>query len=109
MSYVISSNATLHDVVGTHFNIDQFVALVFDTMRKAKKEHGPVVIRLGVTGAGKLPNFRLDAVSGAWKSAFDGVTRQPFDPGDNEVNWSTEVMHFNDVEALLRKLRNYTK
>jgi hypothetical protein len=108
-SFRIASDATLRDITASHFHIDRFTALVLDAMRKAQREHGPVTVRLGVTGAGKLPNFRLDAISGGWSSAFDGVSRQPFDAGTMDAHWSSKAMDYGDVEALLRELRNYFK
>ena len=108
----IPSDSTIRDIVSTLERRDRFVANVLDLLRKAEKEQGPAVVRIGITGKGVLPNIRVDAADGTWtRGAFDGVTFKSFaDFGQfasTESNWSTKSMTFAEVETLLRELRGF--
>ena len=108
----IPSDSTIRDIVSTLKRRDLFVANVLDLLRKAEKEQGPAVVRVGITGKGILPNVRVDAADGTWtRGAFDGVTFKSFADyhqfASAEANWSTKSMTHGEVESLLRELRGF--
>jgi len=110
MTSTLPQNATILDILSTHYRAADFTANILAIMRRAERERGPVVVKLGVTGAGKLPNFRIDSLEGDWSlGAFDGVSYQPFETGSEKDNWSSKGMDFKEVEELLRKLRNFKR
>jgi hypothetical protein len=103
----IPSNATISNILSTLSNPDRFVAHALDVMRQTEKQRSSAcVMRLGVTGGGVLPNFRVDAADGTWTAgAFDGVSFKSFPLGSDDGNWSTRSLATNEVEAILASLR----
>lgn len=86
---------------------DAYVRNVLDTMRKLARQNGPVVVRIGITGTGTRPSYRVDRADGSVLAAFDAQTHEPFTDVDvsGRENWSTGAMTFQEVEDLLRSIR----
>jgi hypothetical protein len=60
MTMKLARDTKLRDVLTTLTDPDRYVSQAFGVMHRATKEHGEVVMRLGITGTGKLPNYRLE-------------------------------------------------
>ena len=105
----LPSNATVRDVLNTLGNADRFVSSVYGVMHRATKVHGPVVMRLGITGIGRIPNYRLEQVSsGEPVVALDGATHEPWPDGVDFTgmdNWSSATMSTVQVRDLLGEIR----
>ena len=105
----LEKNATLRDVSRTLDDAEEFVRRVSGVMWEAHKAHGDIVMRLGITGAGRRPNYRLETASnGQPFEAIDGNNHEPWPPGFDygaPANWSTATMTLDDVRSLLGELR----
>ena len=55
MPKALPKDATLHDVLPSLEKPESFVRQVVGVLHEATKEHGNVVMRLGVTGTGAKP------------------------------------------------------
>ncbi|HEY1932273.1 MAG TPA: hypothetical protein VGG99_09700 [Acetobacteraceae bacterium] len=102
-------DATIADVVSTLAKAEDYVRHVVSNLSRMQREYGTVVVRIGITGTGHLPNYRLDHADGPSEpiAAFDGATHKPFSDVrkiDTE-NWSTGSMTYQEVRDLLGKLR----
>lgn len=100
----LQSDATLVDVY-PHLAGERrvFVANVRHKMDKARKDHGPVSVRIGITGNGSRPSFRIDR-TGAAPIAYDANLRQFTDAELSESAWSTRSMSFEEVHDFLRRI-----
>lgn len=119
----IPPDSTIRDIVPTLHGATEYVRAVFGNMADFQKEHGGAYVRIGTTGRGRVPNYRLqfaysevtDFVVGEdekYFSAFSGRTHRKLEWGSKELqseSWSTRVMNFAEVGTLLGELRNFTK
>lgn len=113
MSRTLPDAATLRDILWNLVDADAFVSQVFGVAHRATKDHGEVQIRLGVTGTGRLPNYRVEhANTGEPIFAVDGANHQRWPNGESFsglANWSTAVMTKAQVEALLGEIRDFQR
>ena len=105
-------DATLRDVLASLDRPESFVRQALGVMLEVAKEHGPVVMRLGITGRGRAPNYRLEnAETRDPIIALDGANHRPWPDGASfsaAPNWSTEVMSKDEVANLLGEVRGYS-
>ena len=105
----LPADTTLADLRHVLADSGEFVRQVSGVMHSATKEHGPVVMRLGITGTGRLPNYRLESLaSGAPLLALDGNSHKPWPEGADftgAANWSRRTRSLEDVRALLGEVR----
>src|SRR5439155_17525249 len=94
----IASDAILSDVVATLHKPKEYVRRVLGNMFEFKKTHGAAVLRLGTTGRGIVPNYRVqkdhDSLSplvaliendkSVFYSAFHGRTHKQLEWGASE-------------------------
>jgi hypothetical protein len=90
------------------------------------KVHGAAVLRLGTTGRGIAPHYRvqkehsaigdlvghLDSDESGYFTAFHGRTHKQLDWGAHELrteHWSTRAMTYEEVQSLLGDLRRFKK
>lgn len=108
----LPKNATLRDLLSTLDHPDAFISKAFGVINHATKEHGVVVMRLGITGTGKAPNYRIESANGEPIRAFNGANHEPWPDGESFTGrdtWSDETMSKADVEALLGEIRNFKR
>ncbi len=112
MKTSLSQDATLRDVLPSLDNPENFVRQALGVMHDATKEHGSVVMRLGITGTGRAPNYRLEnAETGDPIMALDGANHRRWPDGEIFLaapNWSTAVMSKDAVANLLGEIRGYS-
>ena len=121
MTERISGDATLADVIQTP---EDYLCAVLRHLHRCRKENGGnLVLRIGITGRGIVPHYRIDEHS-RWKlfdneendnfaavAAFNGRNHEPLVTEGEEPellhdhNWSTRAMTFDEVKALLGSLR----
>ncbi len=123
---MISDAATISDVVQTLRHPEEYVRSVLGNMAALRRAYGDNVwVRIGRTGDGKALHYRIDQrwerepffegcpphVSLLPIGAFRGTGHKPLVPSGEEPdilhdsNWTTGTMSFEEVRALLGKLR----
>lgn len=112
MPKFLRPNATLQDLQSAPKEREAFIRRALRVMHSESKGHGAVTLRLGTTGTGQLPNYRIEDAAGAVIVAIDGNNHQPWTDNvsiTSPVNWSTVTMSHTDVENALADLTGYTK
>ena len=110
MSNPLPKDATFKDLKTPRDSTERFVRNVLGVMGKAQKEHGPILVRMGVTGTGQAPNYRVEDPTGRPIFAIDGANHQPWPEGESfegSENWSSASMLYEDVEEILRSITGY--
>ncbi|TCJ37389.1 hypothetical protein E0504_20350 [Parafrankia sp. BMG5.11] len=82
---------------------ERFLRRTLGVMSKLR-EHGNIVLRIGTTGTGVAPNYRIEIKDGDHIVAIDGANHQPWPEGstfDGAENWSTATMTYADVQGAL--------
>jgi hypothetical protein len=107
----IANDATIGDVLATLDNAEEYVRRLLSTMGAMRPQHGAVVVRIGITGKGVMPNYRIDHAGEPSRSisAFDGQTHKPFTDVRNidTENWSTRSLTYDEVRGVLGQIRGY--
>ena len=112
----LAPDATIATVVATLLQPEDYVHKVIGDMVKCHRTFGNASVRIGVQGDGKAPNYRTeyshghdDAVAPNICGAFRGLGEGKL--ADEEVlddsRWSTEVMTYEQVRALLGQITGY--
>ncbi|MER9687877.1 MULTISPECIES: hypothetical protein [unclassified Mesorhizobium] len=119
----LSGNATVLDVVRTLDQPRGYVLGVFNNMHDYKRRHGSAFVRIGITGRGMMPNYRLeptnDSVMGFLADlvqggdvdrhfvAYHGRNHEQLDWGPKELkgpHWSSAYLDHETVRTLLLEL-----
>ncbi len=106
----LPSNATLNDLRSSPLEKVSFARKALGVMSKARSSHGVVVLRMGVTGTGQQPNYRLEDASGNPLLAIDGGNHKPWPEGANfgePGNWSSVTMTYEDVAGVIASITGY--
>lgn len=107
----LPKNATLRDLLSSLDKPESFVRQVVGVMHEAAKEYGEIIMRLGITGTGRAPNYRIErAEGGAPVMALDGANHKRWADGENfaaAANWSSDIMTKDEVANLLGEIRGY--
>lgn len=110
MPETIPRDSTILSVAPTLKRPRDFAANILHLMRKAEQAHGPVVVRIGITGMGIFPNFRIESTDGKMKTAYDGVTYKPFgEIGTVDQNWGTRSSTLQEVADLVAQLTKFQR
>jgi len=64
---VMADDATIADVVGTLNKPLEYVRRVLERMWECKRQFGIALVRIGVTGEGRTPNYRVEHSRGHWE------------------------------------------
>jgi len=107
MAKIMEKDATLAEVAATIKNADHYIANIRHLMIQSQKAHGLLAVRVGITGQGLHPSFRLETSDGTFIESYDGQTFRPF--GDLKThleNWSSNRSTLDEVTKLLKKMRN---
>jgi hypothetical protein len=76
------------------------------------KEQGEISLRLGVTGTGQIPNYRIENAEGIPILAVDGATHEEWPEHigfGGSSTWSQATMSRQEVEDLLGELRGFSR
>lgn len=113
MTLKLPADATLRDLKLSASERESFVRRAFGVIHQAAKDDPNVVLRLGVTGTGQAPNYRLEkGEAGTLIMAINGANHQPWNEGDKfdgSCTWSEATMSKADVEGLLGEIRNFSR
>lgn len=91
---------------------DSYIGGLYGNLHKAQKQNGTTVVRMGISGTGRRPSYRIEHPDGTEPDVpFDGQTHRPFTDtvGVAAATWSSEVNSFEEIEALLGKIRKFTR
>jgi hypothetical protein len=127
MATILPPDATLPDVLATLAKAEHYVRGMLENLYECKREHGSATARIGITGGGIAPHYRIDYsgpenkfnIKNAVFGAFDGRNHKIIDwieeagQLDGSVlkneHWSTRSMSIRDVAAFLGQIRNFKK
>ncbi len=113
MPNALPRDVTLEDFVTTLDDPVKFIRGVIGVIHENAKEHGDIVIRFGITGTGRLPNYRIeDAATNTPIKAIDGNGHRPWKPHEEFTapdNWSTRTMTRTQVEDVLSSLTGFKR
>lgn len=100
----IDPSSTLADVWWRISGPDAYAADIMGSMHKLRPRGEDVVVRIGVTGTGQRPNYRVEDQRGELASiAYDGATHLPFPDKEQSGatrTWSTQILSYQDVADL---------
>jgi hypothetical protein len=121
----IPTNATIADVVELLSRPEDYVRGVLGNMFDYRKEHGTAVVRIGTTGTGKAPHYRVqieigdltdfmlgEGVEADYFTAFHGRNHAKLDWGSTELrgeHWSTNGMTVEAVQELIAGIRGFRR
>lgn len=104
----IPNDATLNDVLPTLQKPEEYVRVVLDNLYKCERDHASCNMRIGITGEGKAPYYRIDYIDedgseGLYGSFAGKIAGSGMDTHEN--TWSSQTMNKDDVAALLGQIR----
>lgn len=108
----IDSAATVGDVVNSLIKPEDYLRGIIGKLYDFKKS-GPLFVRIGVQGEGKIPNYRIEyeeegqAYPPPVLGSFKGSNHSPLVDDDDVLmhsNWSTAKSTFEEVTAVLAKI-----
>ncbi|MGR4867072.1 hypothetical protein [Caulobacter sp. LARHSG274] len=103
----LPKDVTLRDLRTTLIDQKTFVAKALHVLRRELKNRPDVCLRLGITGGGKAPNYRVET-GDEILFPIDGANHERWEEGfgfNEPGNWSQRTMSFLEVEQLLREIR----
>ncbi len=84
---------------------EDYVPAVFGKINSSQRSDPPAAVRIGVTGDGKFPNYRIEHPTGL-DGPFSGVTHNEITPlSERDDGWSQATMSFEEVRSLLARVR----
>ena len=102
----LSPAATIATAWPSLSNQRDYIANVRHKMLTCKNKHGSAMVKIGVTGTGQKPCYRIWYYDSLGQEAVYGSYWDMHDPLVNEYainnNWSTTSMDFEAVDQLMR-------
>ncbi len=105
----IARDATLASIRKKLDKPEDFVIGAMRNMRPLWRDNPDTRLRIGVTGKGKAPNYRLEPTESTEGVAFNGANHEPFPPDEQingAANWSTATMSWLDLQATMGEIRS---
>ena len=109
----IPQDATIEDVLPTLSSPEAYIRGVFGHLHACKSKHGNGSVRIGTTGCGLIPYYRVvfkydgdenETIFGA----FYGDSHSSFKTLEaSSGTWSTAAMSYEDVQNLFGKIRGW--
>lgn len=117
----IESRTTIADLVGFLDDPVEYVRGVLTNMTAVKKQHGSAVVRVGTTGRGVAPHYRvepdlpdieqiLEQDLSPYFIAFHGRNHEKLGWDHKQLqndSWCMGHMTYSEVQTLLGSLRGY--
>jgi hypothetical protein len=104
----IAPDSTIADVVDTLIDRENYLRGVVGNLSPRHRQHGSAVVRIGITGEGKAPHYRVETPPDApgnqpGRTAFNGRNHEILVDDDlmMEQNWSERSMTLAEVRTLL--------
>ncbi len=106
MADTIPSDSSIETVWPHLVEARAYVAGVLHKLRVCARLHGNAHVKIGITGTGQYPAFRIFYVDGGGKEMHEGAfydSGAPMHDADpDSPNWSTISMSYQEVDAFLR-------
>lgn len=107
---MLPRTSTLRSIRPLLADDSSFIGRAFDVLRRVERDHGggSLLLRVGITGTGQYPNYRIDDLDGLAIAAIDGGSHQRWpgqDASDAATNWSDAAMTLTEVRVLLAEVR----
>jgi hypothetical protein len=112
MMKTLPEDATVENILPSLTDQDDYVSGLFGKLRKANQQTGNAVVRIGITGKGRHPAYRIEHPGNDIQpEPFDGQLHRAFTDvkATYDENWSTQTMTYQEIEDLLGRLRNFTR
>ena len=123
MAEHIAPDSKVSDIVGTLSNPTEYVRRIIENFVGDKFDRQNAVVRIGVTGAGIVPHYKIEyptiikiaGVDHSMKAAriYHGSSHKEMKTFANEdareEHWSTASMSFGDLTTLIGELRKKRK
>jgi len=94
MANKLPENATLRDLTVTEEHVE-YIGKVFENFESL----GNYVVRIGTTGTGQSPNYRVEVY-------FRGSDHKPHAKERmNDENWSSKTMNLEEVRSYLAEIK----
>lgn len=105
MSEKIPANSTVASIWTRLTNQRDYVAGVRHKAERCRKVHGNAYVKIGVTGSGQKPCYRVSYMTADGAEKIFGSYWDMHEPLDNEravnTNWSTAAMTFQEIHTLM--------
>ena len=113
----LPKDARISDVIETLARPIDYVRGVVDHQFECKRHYGVAYVRIGITGQGIKPHYRIEYLpeqaGRPWNGVFNayrGDNHKVMVPEENEdilreFHWSSRAMTFEETQALLGALR----
>jgi hypothetical protein len=119
VEFQIPDDAKISDIIAKLDSPIEYVRRVLGNMGSCRKKHGTAFVRIGTTGRGVVPHYRVgpefslevfndNDVLAAQFVAFLGRSHKQLPWGFGELNgdnWSLGRMNYDEVQILLGSLR----
>ena len=107
-SGLIPEDASLLDVMPTLQKPEEYVRVILENLFKCERGHDSCSVRIGITGEGKSPYYRIDFVDkdgtvGLFGSFAGKVAGRGIEI--HEDTWSSRSMNKDEVAAILGQIR----
>jgi hypothetical protein len=102
---VLSPDSTVETVWPTLTHPREYVSGVWAKLRECAKKHGEASVRIGVTGTGQKPYYRIFYRDSGEEKIFGSFYDQhdPFEqPCARSNNWSNKSMTLAELESFFR-------
>ena len=104
----ISKDATIENVLPTLQKPEEYVRVILENLYKCEREHQTCSVRIGITGEGKAPYYRIDYLDqdgslGLFGSFSGKVAGQGIET--HEETWSNKSMTKSEVAEVLGRIR----
>lgn len=109
---IIPNDAIIDDVMPTLSNPLDYVRGVLGRLHECKHLRGNASVRIGTTGQGLIPYYRVIYADGDGAEqifgAYYGDNHAAFDTAKSpSQTWSTGSMTYDEVQQLLGKIRGF--
>jgi hypothetical protein len=106
----IDRTATIADVIGHLSKPTDYVRQVLDHMLTCRRECGEPSVRIGVTGKGRSPHYRIEYPGDPIPTVFDtfhGASHKKLVDEDflRDEHWSQRSLSVGEIQTLLGDLR----
>jgi hypothetical protein len=127
MPTTLPPDAAISDILATLAKPEHYVRGILENLYECKRQHGNATVRLGTTGQGIVPHYRIDysqdigirRLESAIFGAFDGRSHKPIvwlrEAGEldgtplRQEHWSARFMIIEEVANLLGQIRRSKK
>jgi hypothetical protein len=84
-TFTTGPDATIADLAGRLNKPSEYVRKILERMWECKRAHGGALVRIGVMGEGRAPNYRIEYSDGVF-AVYNGLSHNPIeDLGESSI------------------------